>query len=195
MSEHRVIEQVLDCLDAIAAQAARGGNIDCADARDAVAFLRGFADACHHGKEEALLFPLMEQRGIPPENGPTSVMRHEHEAGRAHVRAMANALDKTDAGDGDAARTFVAHAQAFSELLRQHIAKEDHCLFGMADQLLSEVDEQHPMVEFEQAEAANDNPHAHEEFVAVARRLAGKYGVKVRDAAAAGCCGHSHHGA
>ncbi|MCX7887840.1 MAG: hemerythrin domain-containing protein, partial [Verrucomicrobiae bacterium] len=91
MAEHRVIEQVLNVLEAMAERAANG-DLNRQEARDAVAFFRGFADRCHHGKEEAQLFPAMEAKGIPREGGPIGVMLCEHEQGRAAVRGMAEAV-------------------------------------------------------------------------------------------------------
>lgn len=34
-----------------------------------VEFLKLFADKCHHGKEEGLFFPALEQAGIPKKTG------------------------------------------------------------------------------------------------------------------------------
>ncbi len=55
---------------------------------DFARFLRGFADGCHHGKEEDILFQRLIERGFPREAGPLAVMYHEHEVGRSHVRAL-----------------------------------------------------------------------------------------------------------
>ncbi len=88
MDEHRNIERVLDCLERMTVLADTSGHLDGASARQALAFFRGYADRCHHGKEEDLLFPMMEKKGFPRETGPLGIMRDEHEAGRAHIHAM-----------------------------------------------------------------------------------------------------------
>jgi hemerythrin-like domain-containing protein len=75
--EHRVIEQVLGCLEAMGAEARAAGRLDGAAAQDAVAFFRNFADRCHHGKEEVHLFPALEAKGFPRDGGPTGVMLDE----------------------------------------------------------------------------------------------------------------------
>ena len=90
-NEHRVIEQVLGCLEKMAAQAVEG-KLDEPSAREALDFFQTFADGCHHHKEEDHLFPLMEAKGFPRHGGPTGVMLHEHEEGRRHVKAMRSAL-------------------------------------------------------------------------------------------------------
>ncbi len=132
-SEHRVIEQVLDVLARLVDSPWRGEPAALAGLRDCVRFFRLFADACHHGKEEDLLFPVMEAAGIPREGGPIGVMLYEHRLGRQHVRAMAAALDGIDAGQPDAADRFTAEARAYIDLLRLHIRKEDDVLFVMGE--------------------------------------------------------------
>ena len=91
--EHRIIEQVLDCLEKIAQNCATGGRLDKTSAEQALDFFRDFADRCHHGKEETHLFRAMEAKGFPRQGGPTGVMLHEHEQGRAHIRDMAEAIE------------------------------------------------------------------------------------------------------
>ena len=76
------------------------------------------ADRCHHGKEEAHLFPAMEARGFLRSGGPTGVMLDEHEQGRACVRGMADAIDAAAAGDAAAQRRFLDHAAGYVGLLR-----------------------------------------------------------------------------
>ncbi len=50
MQEHRVIEQVLNCLEIIAQRAEADSKLDTDSANQAIDFLRNFADRCHHGK-------------------------------------------------------------------------------------------------------------------------------------------------
>jgi hemerythrin-like domain-containing protein len=191
--EHRVIEQVLACLEIMTRKFASDGRLDSQSAAEAVDFLRTFADRCHHGKEESHLFPAMEAAGSPRNCGPTAVMLREHELGRLHVREMAAALDASTAGDAGAARRFVDSAGAYVELLREHIQKEDHCLFPMADKLLTEKDQRDLATAFEKVEAEEMGPGTHENYLKIADALAEKYGVP-RAAAlpgdCSGCCGH-----
>src|SRR5262245_15379028 len=126
MDEHRVIEQVLDCLEKLADRCASGEKPDSTSALEVFDFFRNFADHCHHGKEEGHLFPLLEARGFSRERGPTGVMLHEHEEGRRLTDAIAAAVERDEPGE------FARHARAYVRLLRDHIGKEDNCLFPMA---------------------------------------------------------------
>ena len=174
-NEHRVIEQVLDCLEAIVKGCAATGKLDRQAAKDAVDFFRTFADGCHHAKEETHLFPAMEARGFARESGPVAVMLSEHEQGRAHLRAMDGAIEAASAGDPEALGRFVDHAKAYTALLRHHIEKEDHCLFPMADEALSGADQRALLEAFEKVET--HAPGTHERYLAIAGALAGQYGV------------------
>jgi hemerythrin-like domain-containing protein len=192
MAEHRVIEQVLDCLDVLASRCSRDGRLEPGPARQALEFFRGFADRCHHGKEENQLFPALEAKGFPRDGGPTGVMRYEHEQGRAHIRAMDQAIDGAAAGDREAVGHFVTHARGYTELLRQHIAKEDHCLFSMANQALSAAEQTALLDAFEHVEHHDMGPGTHERFLKLADSLAAHCGITaVAKGQCSTCCGHS----
>lgn len=169
--EHRIIEQVLLCLEKIGSACQRQGFLDSRSARQAIHFLRSFADRCHHGKEEGYLFPLLEKRGLPP-RGPSAVMRGEHEEGRRHLRAMDNQIDRATAGNAEAVARFAAHAQAYVHLLRQHIDKEDHVLFPMANSLLSAAEQQDLCDAFVHMESHDMAADAHETLIDLAHELA-----------------------
>jgi hemerythrin-like domain-containing protein len=190
-AEHRVIEQVLDCLEMIAQKARSDGRIERDSASEVVRFLRGFADACHHGKEEDRLFPAMVSKGVPGDVGPVGVMLAEHDQGRAAVREM-DALVSVDGGDPEA---FATVALGFVELLRDHILKEDNILFPMADSVLSEDDQSALLGEFEYVESEEIGVGVHEEYLELADRLAQRFGVPLAEDRTTqpfqGCC-HQH---
>ncbi|UNK78090.1 hemerythrin domain-containing protein [Sphingopyxis granuli] len=129
--EHDAILMALKILDKISNEA-RQGNATSADILKFLGFLREFADTCHHGKEEGLLFPAMIEAGLPADGGPVSVMLSEHEQGRALVAAMANAIEPTmsPTAFSEAAAAYIAH-------MRAHIEKENTVLFPMADQVVA----------------------------------------------------------
>jgi hemerythrin-like domain-containing protein len=176
-SEHRVIEQVLNCLEAIVQKAKLAGRLDQQSAKQAIEFLRNFADRCHHGKEETHLFPALEAKGFSREGGPTGVMLHEHEDGRAHVRGMDQQFKAASAGDAAALRQFIVDAEGYVTLLREHIYKEDHILFQLADRVFTAEDQQRLSDAFQKVEAEEMGVGTHEKYLQIAQDLAKQYGV------------------
>jgi hemerythrin-like domain-containing protein len=126
-----ILEQVLDAWDE-APVADPDALADC------ITFIRLFADALHHGKEEELLFPALIAAGLPKEEGPIAVMLQEHALGRGFARAMASELSAARGGDAAARRRLVEAGRDYIELIRNHIMKEDEVLFEMADQMIEE---------------------------------------------------------
>lgn len=190
-SEHRVIEQVLKSLTQMVCEAEAKGRLDQTPAKDAVAFFRMFADRCHHGKEETHLFPAMEAKGYSADCGPTAVMRYEHEQGRAHIGAMDTAIDAASAGDQQALAQFGQHARAYVAMLEEHIQKEDHCLFPMADQAFTEKDQGALLAKFHKVEAEEMGEGTHEQYLQIANALADRYGI-ARVVSKGACCSCGH---
>jgi len=136
--QHKNILAVTDVLEEILERGRSSGSMDFDGVADCVAFIRLYADALHHGKEEDLLFPALEAAGMPHDGGPIAVMLSEHEQGRAYARAMADALPAARAGDELALRRLVHSAHGYVALIRAHILKEDQILFGIADHMIAE---------------------------------------------------------
>ena len=135
-TEHQLILAVAHSLAAKLAADRNGTPLDYDDVARYVTFFRLFADACHHGKEEDMLFPALEAQGMPHDAGPIAVMLYEHDQGRALVRMMADSLDDARNGDPHANGDLRAGAAGFVDLIVAHIGKEDHVLFNMADEML-----------------------------------------------------------
>jgi len=133
--EHQRILQVADAMQSLVATAAEG-RWDFDAFEDCITFIRLFADACHHGKEEDLLFPELERAGMSRQQGPIAVMLEEHRIGREYVRFMSDALAPARAGDEDARARLRNAAQGYVQLIRAHIMKEDNVLFNMADHVV-----------------------------------------------------------
>jgi hemerythrin-like domain-containing protein len=134
--EHQWILKVAGVLDEILArEAGEGLDFDAIEA--CISFIRLFADACHHGQEEDLLFPELMAMGMPKDAGPLAVMLQEHEMGRAYARHMLKALPDAREGDPDARQILVNSAKGYIRLIRAHIDKEDGILFNLADQMVT----------------------------------------------------------
>ena len=172
MDEHQTILRTLAALEKLVSDDAHADEPS-GTFREVVDFLRTYADRLHHGKEEALLFPAMEARGMPADAGPTAAMRHEHDQGRLLVGRMA---DLADAEPFDR-QAFAGPALEFVALLRAHIGKEDHILFPMADRMLAESDLDQLGRAYQEAEDRDFDVDVHERYENWARALARRVGV------------------
>lgn len=177
MDEHRVIEQVLNSLERMIEQATSSGRLEEKPAREAIEFFRMFADHCHHGKEEAQLFPVMEARGFSGGCSPVAVMLREHELGRLYIDGMEAAIERAAGGDAEALQWFTEHGQSYIRLLREHIEKEDRCLFPSANRALSQDDQERLLAAFEKVEAEEMGEGTHEKYLDLANRLADQFAV------------------
>jgi hemerythrin-like domain-containing protein len=90
--------------------------------------------ACHFALEEQALFPSLA-RHLSLAHGPLAVMNAEHADFREALAGLTAALHGADL---TAQHT---HAAQLIQLLRTHIAKEDHVLFPMAARLLSAAEQ------------------------------------------------------
>ena len=85
----------------------------------------------HFDREEEVLFPAFEAATLSTE-GPTQVMRYEHNQVRGLLEQLKDALDK-----GDKERFFSA-ADTLMILLQQHNMKEEQMLYAMCDNVLGD---------------------------------------------------------
>lgn len=177
MNEHRIIEQVLDCLERILERCADGQKLDTKTAKQATEFSRGFIDHCHHGKEEAQLFPVMQANGFSGGCSPVMVMLREHELGRLYIQGMDAAIEPAAAGNSESMEWFIQHGQSYVKLLREHIRKEDICLFPAANHRLTEKDQEQLLAAFEKVEMEEIGKGIHETYLKMANDLADSLGV------------------
>ena len=192
MKEHRVIKRILKCLTAATNQAKTGEKLDGVDFRRMVEFFQQFADRCHHGKEEARLFPLLRERGVGCGPGSISILLDEHEQGREHVRAMAENIRTAERGDAAALNRLCKHAEQYVRLLTEHIRKEDDCLFPTANAVLSASDQQALIAGFDEVERHEMGAGVHERLHALADELCEKWHVPIPPRSVHhGCCGHA----
>lgn len=192
MQEHEVILAVLEAMETKAKGLAAGTAVDAPFWRDAIEFLRNFADACHHGKEEGCLFPAMVQRGVPDTGGPVGVMKLEHVEGRGFIADMAKAVDQSNAA------ALRRAAYDYITLLRAHIDKENHILFVIARNVLQGPDAGAVLASYAEVERkVGDGEHCR--WLGVAESLCAASGVDMARSRSTGawlgggCCGHHEH--
>ena len=175
--EHRVIERMLAVMETAAQRLEAGQPVRPGLLREAVEFVRNFADKNHHGKEEANLFPRLEERGVPKEGGPLGMMLHEHDQGRAFIQGIDGAIDGYENGDDAAAQVIIENMRGFIQLLTEHIWKEENVLFQMADQVLTEDDQKDLSERFERVDAEVLGPEEFKRYVDLVGRAEQELGA------------------
>ena len=177
VSEHCLIEQVLHCLERMLDRCASRRRLEITPARDAIVFLRGFAERYHCAKEETELLPTMRAMGVSPERCLGCSMLQRREEGRLHVDAMETVLEPASRGDSTALKEFTEHAQAYIELLLEYIARQEDCLFPMIAQTLPEADKARLGTALRTAGCDGHDECAYSTYVDLANRLADHFNV------------------
>jgi hemerythrin-like domain-containing protein len=131
MHEHRLIERMLALMVQEAERIEAGARPNTRFIDAAVDFYRTYADRCHHGKEEDILFRELEKKPLSEEE--RRIMAElvaEHVQGRALVRAVSEANAAISCRDGAAvAREIVPLLRQAAAFYPPHIAKEDKHFF------------------------------------------------------------------
>lgn len=86
----------------------------------------------HFKKEEEELFPVFEKE-TGNTQGPTMVMRYEHDQVRSLIGKMAETLENQDQD------AYLSLAESMMILLQQHNMKEEQMLYSMCDNMLPAV--------------------------------------------------------
>ena len=98
-------------------------------------FLQNFADKCHHGKEEGILFPEVAKN--VSNLFMVNELLGEHKTGRDYIRGIAESLKYYDTGSPDAYH-IATNMEGYIYLLTEHIKKESESLFPIVDKQISD---------------------------------------------------------
>jgi len=146
--EHRFIQQVVGALPTLIGVLQIRRPVEADLLPEIVEFMQMFADKCHHGKEEAHLFPVLVQKGVPVTGCPIGALTHEHQQGRALVSGLAEAAQAYARGGDVAIASLVETLHGITELYPNHIWKEDYLLFPMTNKVLGADDHRDLMEKF-----------------------------------------------
>jgi len=135
MKEHEQILQVLEALDCFAATVhdSPAGKLELGHF---VTFIREYADARHHGKEEHVLFTAMARNGFPAEQGPVGMMLQEHQEMREFVSVLRELAEQDAPWSSNDEERLSDAARSYTRMLREHIMKENEMLYPMATEHL-----------------------------------------------------------
>ncbi|MAE29038.1 MAG: hypothetical protein CMJ87_08700 [Planctomycetes bacterium] len=138
MDEHLTILSNLDRLEGLVMPADPGSGDERTSTLEALNKLgQTLVDAePHHAREEEVLFPAVEERGMA---GPPAVMRAEHVEFRQLKKGVRDiAAEMLESSSDDRWRELARTGKHLVALLRDHIFKEDNILYPMAVQILTD---------------------------------------------------------
>jgi hemerythrin-like domain-containing protein len=165
--DHRVIQQVVAGMSAVAELLDSGKQVDPSVLADLVQFLRVFADQCHHEKEEQHLFPLLATKANAGTRRALDSLEREHRSAAQLVGQLAKAAAVYVHSPAVVRYRIVDLLQQLVDLYSAHIWKEDFLLFPLAQQNLSPAEQQHLEEKFENVEReVGEDVHAGFEMLA-----------------------------
>lgn len=135
--EHRYIQKVVNGIKMILEKPALEKALNVDELGDVLDFMRSYADKCHHGKEEELLFPALIDKGVPTQGCPIGALKGEHIRGRSIVGLLAEGRELLDKGDPSAVETIRKGLEGVVSLYPNHIWKEDFLLFPMTEKVMN----------------------------------------------------------
>jgi len=130
MIEHRLIERMLRQLKEKSQEFDREKKVDTLFIDRAVDFIRMYADRCHHGKEEDILFRDLAKKQLKPElKKIMDELVNEHRYARNATKNLVSAKEKYGQADKTVLPDIVRLMAELAEFYPKHIEKEDKHFF------------------------------------------------------------------
>lgn len=171
MLEHRLIERMIKAMKLDIQRIDRTGKVEPGFIDLAIDFIKTYADRCHHGKEENILFHLLSEKNMSqPDKRTMGELSDDHERLRSIANRLIEARNRFG-GSGNAGagkiRSIMHELVTFYPV---HIEKEDKHFFIPCMEYLT-AHEQDDMFE---AFAEFDRKVIHDKYRAVVERIEGR---------------------
>jgi hemerythrin-like domain-containing protein len=130
MIEHRLIERMVGVLRGEMQGIEKKNEVHAELIDSGVDFFRTYADRCHHGKEEDILFRDLAKKRLSPEH--KKIMEElieEHRFGRETVRQLLSAKERYVKGEATARKEIIGILKKLVGFYPVHIEKEDKHFF------------------------------------------------------------------
>lgn len=155
MAEHRVIERMLAVLETQLRIMAETRTVDPAVIDTAVDFIRTYADRCHHGKEEDILFLRLADKPLDDELAAAMAgLIEDHVRGRAMTLSLFEANNRYRAGDVAALDEIEASVRDLVAFYPVHIAKEDRHFFKPCLEYFTDAEKETMLADFDEFDRA-----------------------------------------
>jgi len=130
MIEHRLIERMIALLKKESARIRSTGKVNVEFILSAVDFIRTYADHCHHGKEENILFRDLKKKKLSDQHAQIlKDLEEEHVKGRQVVVDLVAARQRYLKDDKTALDEIAHLMDVLVQFYPKHIEKEDKYFF------------------------------------------------------------------
>jgi hemerythrin-like domain-containing protein len=130
LHEHRIIERMVPPIKKELTRMEETKEVNPNFIDVTVDFIRTYADHCHHGKEEGILFRELAKKGLTTEHATTMrELIEEHVYARKTTRNLENAKESFVNGNLEALKEVRKFLEDLAEFYPKHIEKEDKKFF------------------------------------------------------------------
>jgi len=130
MIEHRLIERMVNLVKKESERIGERTDVDLNFIDKAVDFFRTYADRCHHGKEESILFRDLAKKQLSQEHRKImDELIEEHVYARKTVKSLGDAKESYVQGLMEASKDVETILRELAEFYPKHIEKEDKHFF------------------------------------------------------------------
>jgi len=130
MIEHRLIERMIQIMKVQLEKIQTESKADSVQIEKIIHFVRTYADRCHHGKEEEILFRELGRKPVSSEH--KRIMEElidDHKLGRKITMSLLDANQRYQRGDAAALSAVADGLRSLVEFYPKHIQKEDRNFF------------------------------------------------------------------
>jgi len=130
MIEHRLIERMIALMKKELQEAEKQKRVNTRFVEAATHFIKTYADRCHHGKEEDILFRELKKKDISKEHKTIlDELVQEHKWGRETTSKLVDANVRYGKGDEEALPEIAHCIRLLIDFYPKHIEKEDKHFF------------------------------------------------------------------
>jgi hemerythrin-like domain-containing protein len=171
MIEHRLIERMIKVMKGEVEAMERQGEARPQFIDGAVDFIKIYADRCHHGKEEDILFRLLSEKHVSDHHKEVvEELIQEHVRARDLTGQLVAAKERYVAGDGGAFQEIRGVMSQLVDFYPVHIEKEDRHFFIPCMEYFSRHEQDVMLESFGEF----DRTLIHEKYRAVIQKFEGK---------------------
>jgi hemerythrin-like domain-containing protein len=130
MIEHRLIERMIKVMSRELKRIEGERVVDPVFVDTSVDFIRNYADRCHHGKEEDILFRDLKDKSLAEAHRRTmEELIEEHKWGREKTAKLVAANQRYATGEQEALSDIISAIKSLIAFYPKHIEKEDKHFF------------------------------------------------------------------